>query len=699
MRKTAVHACIIAAYALVLAVPFLDKAFHIDAYPYITGGRILAAGGFDLGEIARKTTLGFEGRLIEADAVTHPPLFHAVTGLVVSVFEKPYEKKLHLVTLFFSLLCAMGIYLLGKRLTEDPLLCSLLLLSFPGYLVISHNVTADLPFTAMFLLAAALYLNAMEKNSRGSFVISGLSAAAAFLISYQGLFLIPFFMLYPVFTSKRRNFYTEIPWIVPLIVCASWCFFIFGANGAFAISKAMQATVNNPLLDFAHHLKKFIYNTAVIGEVTVFPLGIFIVFGAENRRSLFFLFTSSAAVFLLSLLYAQDYTALNRMLLVLSVSAGLLVTWHFAGLLVNGISKNKNGVDIFLGIWYLGFMCAATVFLPYGSVRYMLPVFPAVVISFVRSPGTRGRVFLYGMVFLTAVTGLLVAKSDYDYVAVYRAFAGSLGKEPAVQNRKVWFSGEWGYRYYMEEQGFGYILKDRPEQDDGDIVVVAGMPSYAGLDPLLLKKLDITKSFVYMHDSPIQTSSFETHGCLYSDWDGRTPLSFSFGKGQKERFHIFRVSEPGFFLENFEAAAVNQPGGIKDSRVKIDLISVNNEPAAVIFEHPPASIRYDNVAVGKKYLEFSAGIDEKCWNREGDGTEFALFIGRAGSGEIRKSVFSVYIDPKNKVSDRKWHRYELDLSEYYKDKVDIELVTKPGPSGNEDWDHAGWARIRFIDRK
>jgi hypothetical protein len=59
-------------------------------------------------------------------------------------------------------------------------------------------------------------------------------------------------------------------------------------------------------------------------------------------------------------------------------------------------------------------------------------------------------------------------------------------------------------------------------------------------------------------------------------------------------------------------------------------------------------------------------------------------------------LFSTFLNPKDIAEDRAGRPFRIDLSSYAGQSVELLLSTDPGPSGNNAFDWAGWAKLRFV---
>ena len=95
-------------------------------------------------------------------------------------------------------------------------------------------------------------------------------------------------------------------------------------------------------------------------------------------------------------------------------------------------------------------------------------------------------------------------------------------------------------------------------------------------------------------------------------------------------------------------------------------------------------------------LRFSYGIPPEAFAAPcGDGAEFTVEA-KTSSGAAKR-LFSSFIDPKHIVSLRKWNRSAIDLTSYYRQKVDLLFSTNGGPKGDICGDWTYWSDFQFDD--
>lgn len=129
------------------------------------------------------------------------------------------------------------------------------------------------------------------------------------------------------------------------------------------------------------------------------------------------------------------------------------------------------------------------------------------------------------------------------------------------------------------------------------------------------------------------------------------------------------------------------------SPISIGAKEINNEYKIGIFEHPSNNFRtiieYDNIPISKQAkLKFSITLDPQVYSPDkGDGVVFEIYVNGIDSKNL---LFSKYIDPKHNINERKWNEFEVDLSDFEGQNINLVFSTLPGPANNTDYDWAWW---------
>src|SRR5262249_25078642 len=192
---------------------------------------------------------------------------------------------------------------------------------------------------------------------------------------------------------------------------------------------------------------------------TALPLVFFVAFAVDPARGgirLGHASLAAGAVVWLDLFHLgelQGYSAAHKAALTVFLAAGLLLV----GDAVRRARplRSERG---FLLLWLAGAVLGSVVLLPFGTARYMLPVLPPLFLLIVApdarddSPaaaGTGGSEALRLAAALSLCLSLLLGIADHEFAGAYRDFARN-GVPAVAAGHRVFFIGDWGFRYYME---------------------------------------------------------------------------------------------------------------------------------------------------------------------------------------------------------------------------------------------------------
>jgi len=148
------------------------------------------------------------------------------------------------------------------------------------------------------------------------------------------------------------------------------------------------------------------------------------------------------------------------------------------------------------------------------------------------------------------------------------------------------------------------------------------------------------------------------------------------------------------FLEHLNEAQIVAG---KDGAVVTRPLTISAEQRDVLFEHPDAEATFQDVPIYRDaHLSFGVGINERAWEKSGDGVLFEIILTDEQSKE--HTVFSRYIDPKSNPAHRKWFDERIDLKAFEGKKVAFTFKASSGPQSNREYDWSGWSepQINYI---
>ena len=173
------HYLTLAIMVLLVTVPYLDKAFHIDDQYYLQVARQILRDPWRPYDF---TWVG-QGRRVSAFTNYAPPLFPYCLALGVSAFGE-HELPLHCMMGLFTALAAGSMYALASRFCSRPLFATGLFL-FNPLVVPGQNLMVDMPMTALALAALACHTSGTDQRRLGLVFVGGLLDLSEVLFHWE----------------------------------------------------------------------------------------------------------------------------------------------------------------------------------------------------------------------------------------------------------------------------------------------------------------------------------------------------------------------------------------------------------------------------------------------------------------------------------------------------------------------------------
>jgi 4-amino-4-deoxy-L-arabinose transferase-like glycosyltransferase len=172
----------VALFAVVPLLPFLPKAFSIDAPVFIAVAEQILAHPLD--------PFGFQMIWDPTSPDVwvfnrNPPLVSYYLAPWIALFG-PAETWLHAAMLPFSLAAALFFLGICRRTADAGLAPAFLLVATPAYLLLATTLMVDVPLLAWMLFAVYALLRSTDSHPAGWQWAAGLAAAAAGPTKYVG---------------------------------------------------------------------------------------------------------------------------------------------------------------------------------------------------------------------------------------------------------------------------------------------------------------------------------------------------------------------------------------------------------------------------------------------------------------------------------------------------------------------------------
>ncbi|HEY1496968.1 MAG TPA: hypothetical protein VGF49_20580 [Candidatus Solibacter sp.] len=384
------------AVVLLIRLPFLNQAIQGDDHIYLTEAEHALIDPLHPSDV-KYIFLGDE---VDLRGHSHPPgNAWPLAGLIL-LFGDVKEIPFHAAYIVFSLIAVWAMWSIACRFSERPLWATLLFIAVPAFVINGGSLEADLPFLACWMAAVALFIS-------GRLVPAVFAMAAAEMMAYQGLFLIPILGVY-CWLYHRRDQARWIAIATPLAVFIGWQLFTRLTTGTMPAGKLTEYFDHYGLQAVEHKLKSAVMLVIHTGWI-VFPA-----------------LVPGAAVF----------------------------AW-----------RRRRELDThFLLAWIGLFLAGAMVLFFAGSARYLLPMAAPVCIL-----ASRLQTKWLAPAFAAQLAlALALAAVNYQHWDGYRAFAAAL-RAPSTGHR-VWVDNDWGLRYYLEADHALPARKGQPVRPD-DLIV------------------------------------------------------------------------------------------------------------------------------------------------------------------------------------------------------------------------------------
>jgi len=573
MNRTGPRYLIFLLLALLVALtslPFIGQAFHIDDRLYLE----VAEHALENPAFPYDYPLLFEGlRSPDGASHSHLPLTCYYLALAMLLTGSRQEWVFHLFFMLFPLIAAISFYSLARRYVKSAGTAVCLLLLSPVFLTLGHNLMTDVPMLAFWLLALSRFLKLLDGS--GDRVDMALLAVALLCSAFLSMLTMGLVILLvsgliarkflPVHRSQgffRRGedrypgeAYRPPAWLwglvllLPLLLWTAWYGRAWLHYDRLVLADTFLHMEQRETLDPAlvgTKLLSFILN---LGGIFFLPL--FLWAGLKRKpewlAGLAVLAGSIAAPFI----FLPEWLPLHRLLFAVFLATGIM-----AFLEVLKKARELSVENLVLVFWFLGSLLICLLLVYAGSARYVLPALPPVILAITSKLENRfsqGRMPLkaaLALALLASAYSFPLSWADYEFAESYRVNARELCARYRENGRRIWFAGEWGFRYYMTENGAGIISRDSTEARIGDIIIKPYIASpwvtrYDGNEyTRLLEQIPVRTRL------PLRILDFSSHAGFYSSGWGLLPFSWTSGQ-HWEWFNVFQVTreftgpEPG----------------------------------------------------------------------------------------------------------------------------------------------------------
>jgi hypothetical protein len=545
---------VFSAAVVLCLLPFSRKAFNVDDPLFVWTAKQVSLHPFD--------PYGFKLIWNTAEEpmweiTKNPPLASYFLALIAKIAGWS-ELALHLGFLIPAIALVTGTYRLARRFTPLAWVAGVATLASPGLLVSATSVMCDTMMVALFVWAAALWIEGSDASKWLLLVISALLIAACALTKYFGVALL---LVLPLYSSLRRHRLGKhlMVLLLPIAILIGYqlytraCYGQGLLSGAAAFSKAQRGiTMAAPLMTNLLIGLSFT-GGSILPALVMAPLTfrrrwivaggfLSLVAGVSLTRGYLSLGSSALAGYIHFTL-ARHWLSL-AIQLALAIGGGISIL----ALAIRQSWQERNAGSMFLLSWVLGTF-VFSVFVNWTiNARSLLPMIPAVGILLARQveqiatqPRRRLKMKLALALGVSGFMALWVAKADANWADTQRHAAEIICKREQAKKTTVWFQGHWGFQYYMQALGAHPVDFDRSVLNANDLLVIPAN----NIETFPVKKDYIASQELLeipYHDV-VTAMRFSKASGFYSAAVGG-PLPFAFGESRAERFFVFHLRSP-----------------------------------------------------------------------------------------------------------------------------------------------------------
>jgi hypothetical protein len=459
----------VGAFSVLAHLPFLAEPFHIDEPFFLAPvARILKDPRHPLA-----FTLNWLGR-----AQNGPDIFNhsIVTSYILAgawALTRGSEFGMRLACLPFDVVAACALYWLAGRYLKRPLWPVLIVLACPAWFLGMPMLMAEKWVMCAVLLSACALLKSLDGGEPALYWLSAvLLSLAVTLKSTAACLLLPLAAVQWSRGVPRGRLAAYV--LACLALPALDAFWL----EPWRLRDTLEMTRNVDQSLFAHLQRLralLVFPAACVPLVAAWPFLRAALSPARRRWTL--LGSLLAATVLFCPLFDQPgrpVAFLDRVLGLFFAVATLVALAE----LTSPRSRSLPGWPLWLS-WIIGGLAAswANYFV---SARSILLLLPALLLAFAErlerdmAPRALKRFHIAGFGAVFALS-LLLARVDADFAGAQRTVARTVKADAIDRGRKVWFTGHWGFQYYMEKAGATALDAGAggwAEVKPGDLVVV-----------------------------------------------------------------------------------------------------------------------------------------------------------------------------------------------------------------------------------
>jgi hypothetical protein len=492
--------------------------------------------GFDL------NWYGYNSPMVQTDL--NPPgvaYYLAVLGRL----SNWRESVMHGGIVLFGVALILGLYQLARRMGGAPLVAAAIALVSPGVFVSMGTVMTDLPMTALWIWAIVLWMRGLDKDSFWPNAVSGLLIGLAVMAKYFALSLVPLLLVYTLLSERKR--WNRLVWLItPMAILVLFELYTQRLYGVGQIRGYLGLVNQYYDIYTVNYWRKFLAGLTFLGAGAAPVLFLAPWLWRRAERGLFWIGVLGVALFTLFLQQTGWQAGETKILYAwwfwLQFGIWLLAGIHIITLTILEIRSLRDRDAVLLGLWLGGTLIYCMFLYHLVNIRVILPVLPVTALLCARrlqrlraerKSGAPAPIRLvWPALAASLVLSLSVAWADIELANSAKAAAEKIA--PEKRSGRTWFSGHWGFQYYMQARGAKPIDIKHQDFRLGDTVVTPMNASNRLLPRPRVASRD--ESFELPVCRWVTTMQGDCGAGFYADLWGALP--FVFGPVPPERYQV-----------------------------------------------------------------------------------------------------------------------------------------------------------------
>lgn len=473
-----------------------------------------------------------------------------------------------LLSLGFSALAAVFIYLLAQRFLVPPMPAAVLSALTPAFWLSSYALLIDSTLLVFFLAALWAWMDGLERGSAVRLAASGLLMGAAILTKYTGGFIVVLAALYwwmekykeggkaaeglngsegrlkglegkmvsknpfSSFFTLLRPFSPLLFLLIPAAILGLWSFWTYSLYGEPHLTAASKRVVNS--FHWTHALVFLIFFSGVL----LFPLAAWFTQAGRRRAA------AVGTAVLGALLFASrwgGFTGLEAVMLVLFAVGGVL----FLLQALSAAFRSPVRSDRFLAVWLLLGAGQMIFIMGWVAARYYLTVLPPAVFLAYRAwqglhrhapSAFNRRLTALGAGMLAL--GLGLAWADYAQAQTGRLVAKEAERDGWPAGGRGFFLGDSFTASYLKYAGWRPAFPDTP-LEIGDLVMRPEVIMPSWWFRVRPENFAVVKVYEYPSRFPFRVMDNAGAAGFYASAWGALPFTIS--RSPLERYTLLQV--------------------------------------------------------------------------------------------------------------------------------------------------------------